>query len=228
MKKIFIGLLGVFINLFSLFYLGLFITDYSFLYKRGFSNIAGFSLFFAFLLFILWKLDKNRFLNLYALKMAKQLSQLKDIYLLWAAFCIIVLVLSTMGIARHLSLGTMAWDMGIFEQAFWNTLQGDTFFCSIRGNINLLGDHFQPVLFLFLPFYALKPHAATLIILQAILLGLSVFPLYLIAKDKLSNRFLIFSLVISFILSKGVGGWGYQIFTPKASFCRFHFSLIIS
>lgn len=215
MKGFFLRCLAAFIEVFSLFYFGLFITDYSFLYRKGFSNIAAFTVFFAFLLFILWKLDKGRFFNLYALKIARRVAQLKDIYLLWTAFCIIVLVFSALGIARHLSLGTMAWDMGIFEQAFWNTLHGDTFFCSIRGNISLLGDHFQPVLFLFLPFYALKPHVATLIILQAILLGISVFPLYLIAKNKFSNRFLIFSLVTSFVISKGLRGVGLSDFHPE-------------
>lgn len=215
MKRI-LKIIPVFIvNLYSLFYLGLFITDYSFLFKTSLSNLTGFTALFGFLLLMLRMLDKERFSGLYLFKLAKQFSRLKDIHLLCISFLAVTLMLSLLGIARHKSFATMSWDMGIFEQALWNTLHGNLFFSSIRGNISLLGDHFQPILFFILPFYALKPSVATLLIIQAVFLGLSVFPLYLIARDRLNNRFIVFSVIISFILSKGLRGVGLSDFHPE-------------
>jgi uncharacterized membrane protein len=109
----------------------------------------------------------------------------------------------------------MAWDMGIFDQALWNTLKGDILFSSIRGNINLLGDHFEPILLLILPLYALWPHVVTLIIIQSVALASCVFMIYLIAREKIASRALIFALLISFLLSKTVRGVGLSDFHPE-------------
>lgn len=223
MKKLFINLFSFSVNLFSLFYLSLFITDYSFLFSRTVSNISNLTGFFVFLLVSLWFIDKGNFRKLIIFKITGYLAKLKDSQLLFILFFYIFLMFSAMGITRHMSLGTMAWDMGIFEQAFWNTLHGDLFFSSIRGNFTLMGEHFEPILFLILPFYSLKPSVETLIIIQAVILGLSVFALYLIAKEKLNSRFLVFSLITSFVLSKGLRGVGLSDFHPESLILLFSF-----
>lgn len=223
MKKIFVKLISFAADLFSLFYLGLFITDYSFLFSKPISNISGLTGIFVFLVIIFWFMDKVNFRKLIIFKITGYLVKLKDRQLLFILFFYIFSMFSLMGIARHMSLGTMAWDMGIFEQAFWNTLHGDLFFSSIRGNFSLMGEHFEPVLFLILPFYALKPSVEALIVIQAIFLGLSVYALYLIAKEKLSSRFLIFSVILSFVLSKGLRGVGLSDFHPESLILLFSF-----
>ena len=41
-----------------------------------------------------------------------------------------------------------SFDMAIFVQAVWNTLQGNFLYSSIKGGICLLSDHFSPILVL--------------------------------------------------------------------------------
>jgi uncharacterized membrane protein len=221
-------ILNLIITLYLVFYLGLFITDYSFILKKGLSNIAGFTALLFFLLLSRYFLDKPTFWQLSIFKKLNWITKLNDKLLLLVIFILIISIISVLGIMRHLSLSSLAWDMGIFDQAIWNTLQGDMFFSSIRGNMNLLGDHFEPILFLLVPFYAIWPHVFTLVIIQALVLALSVFPLYLIAKNKLNNRFLVFSFIISFALSKAIRGIGLSDFHPECfmvplSFFAFYF-----
>lgn len=198
------------------FFLSLFITDYSFIYRGGFTNISGFTALLLALFFIRWLIDKKSFGQIYFFKKYAQLTKISDRPLLVVFFLLITFTISALSIARHLSFSSMAWDMGAFDQAFWNTLQGDIFFSSLRGNISLLGDHFEPILFLIVPFYALLRHVFTLLIIQALLLGSSVFPLYLIAKNKLKSRILIFAFITSFALSKAIRGIGLSDFHPEA------------
>lgn len=105
-------------------------------------------------------------------------------------------IMIAVGFERHLALETRAFDLGIFAQAVWNTLQGDLFFSSIKENINLMGDHVSPILFLTVPFYAIWPDPRTLVLLQALASASSFIPLALIVRDKLKDR----SLVLIFLL----------------------------
>lgn len=210
-----IKLLDLLINIYFVFVLTLFITDYSFIFKNGFTNISGFAAALGVLLFFRLRIDKETFSQILILKKAAVISKLTDKQLLIFFFLIIAVSLSSLGIARHISLSTKAWDMGIFDQAIWNTLRGNFLFCSIRGNLNLLGDHFEPILLLLVPFYSIWPHIFNLIIIQALLLGSAVFPLYLIAKEKLDNRFLVFSFIAAFYLSKPLRGVGLSDFHPE-------------
>lgn len=228
MKELFTKIFTFLVNLYSFFYISLFITDYAFILREGLSNISGLTVLFLSLLLIRLRLERETFRQLFIARLLKNLSNLSDKALLAIIFTLIVFSISCQGIARHLSLSTMAWDMGIFDQALWNTLHGDILFSSIRGNFSLLGDHFEPILLLLVPFYALWPHVFNLIIIQALLLAVSIFPLYLIAKEKLNSRFLTFSLIVSFALSKGLRGVGLSDFHPEGfmvplSFSAFYF-----
>jgi uncharacterized membrane protein len=164
------------------------------------------------LLALRWFLEKKTFENVFILKITKRISSLSDKKLIPIIFLLIVVVLITMSIARHLSFSSGAFDLGIFDQAIWNTTKGNILVSSLKGNMNLLGDHFEPMLLLIVPFYFLWSSPIVLLILQSIALGLSVFPLYLIARQRLNERFLIFALLISFFLSKGLRGVGLNDF----------------
>ncbi|MEW6008958.1 MAG: DUF2079 domain-containing protein [Candidatus Omnitrophota bacterium] len=223
MRKRISKVLIVLINIYSFFYFSLFVTDYSFLLPKGISNITGFTIIFLFLLFVAWKFNKDNLSpasslgsNLLLFRVIKALAGLNDKALLLVIFMGLGILFCVLGMIRHISLSTTAWDMGIFDQALWNTLQGDILFSSIRGNMSLLGDHFEPILFLLVPVYALFPHVFTLIVIQSFILSSSIFGLYLIAKDKLSSRFAIFALLISFCLSKALRGIALADFHPDS------------
>lgn len=88
---------------------------------------------------------------------------------------------------RHKALQS-GFDMAIFTQAVSNTSQGAWFYSSIKGGINLMGDHFSPLLALFALPYKIWPAPECLLILQAVLAASSVFPLYRIGKDQFGGN----------------------------------------
>ena len=101
------------------------------------------------------------------------------------------------------ALGTRAFDLGIFAQAIWNTLQGDFLYSSIKGGICLLGDHVSPLLALISPVYALWPDSRSLIVLQVLISAACIFFIGALAKEKLKDPFavLVMVLVYCFYLS---------------------------
>ncbi len=96
-------------------------------------------------------------------------------------------IFSTLSIARHEAFRTQTWDLGIFEQSFWNTLHGRVMFNNFEG-ANHLSIHFSPFLFLLVPFYALWPGPDPLLVLQAIALGSAVIPLHRLVATSAGRR----------------------------------------
>jgi uncharacterized membrane protein len=145
----------------------------------------------------------------------KRIGNFNDKVLLLSGVIAIFVIFTALGIAWHLSLSSGTWDLGVFDQAIWNTAQGDMLFSSIKNNINLLGDHFEPILLFIAPLYKLWPSVYVLIILQSLLLASAIIPLYLIAKYRLKERLLIFAFIVSYILSRPLRGVGLFDFHPE-------------
>lgn len=206
------------------FYLGLFVTDYSFifspLHRNGFpfsniSNIAAPTIGLFFLLILRYSVNKKSFSESPLIKKLKGIAGLSDKRLLFISGVIIFVILTVLSIARHISLSSGASDLGIFDQAIWNTAHGDILFSSLKNNMNLLGDHFEPVLLLIAPLYLLWPNVIILFLVQSILLASAVIPLYLIARAELKERFLILAFIVSYILSRPLRGVGLSDFHPE-------------
>ncbi len=93
-------------------------------------------------------------------------------YLLGLVFTAVYAVIS---LARVHRLGTRSWDVAIFEQAIRGYAHLGAPIVDVKGpGYNLLGDHFSPLLVVFAPFYRLFPGPSTLLVGQALLVGLSV------------------------------------------------------
>lgn len=207
-------------------YLSIFFTDYSFIFsflKKRFifplgqiSNIVGPTIIFIFLLSLRWFIDKKSFFKCPTIKRLRRISAFSEKKFLFFLILAIFLVLLALSIARHLSLSSSASDLGIFDQAIWNTAQGNLLFSSLKGNINLLGDHFEPVLIFIAPFYKLWPNVTVLFIVQSFLLASAIIPLYLIAREKLKEKFIIYTFIISYILSRPLRGVGLSDFHPES------------
>ncbi len=68
-----------------------------------------------------------------------------------------------------------SWDLGIFTQLAQDYSRLQAPLVSIKGDgFNLMGDHFHPILVLLGPVYAVWPHAFALLVVQAVLIGISV------------------------------------------------------
>lgn len=113
-------------------------------------------------------------------------------------------VYATLSLARLHRLGTRSWDMAIFEQAIRGYSHLGAPIVDVKGpGYNLLGDHFSPLLVVFAPFYRLYPGPSTLLVGQALLIGLSVAVLARAAMRHLGGAAGI-AVAVAYALSWGI------------------------
>ncbi len=93
------------------------------------------------------------------------------------------------------------YDQIDFEQAIWNTTQGHIMEDS-RFNFtgSVFGMDWMPMLFFFVPLYALVPSAIPLFFLQIAASALGAVPLYWLARDKLGSKVAGLGAGISYLL----------------------------
>jgi uncharacterized membrane protein len=80
------------------------------------------------------------------------------------------LLLGVAASVRHLSGHSHFYDLGVMDNIVWQTLHGRLFFYP-QYEMSYFGDHFAPILFLFVPLYALWAHPVVLIGGQALALA---------------------------------------------------------
>lgn len=153
--------------------------------------------FFGFLALLAWRAPN--LLKEYPLtKIFKSLIQAHLGKLLLGIAGIYFLTFAGLGILRHQALETRAFDLGIFAQVLWTSLQGDFLYSSIKEGICLLGDHVSPFLIFLIPFYSMWQDPQILLILQSFAVACCIFPLAAIAKDRLGDNYLTFIFVLAF------------------------------
>jgi uncharacterized membrane protein len=125
------------------------------------------------------------------------------------------IVYSMLAVLRHESYHSLGFDLGLFDQVFWNTTQGRLFESTMSQALpvphSLLGDHFSPAFLLLMPFYLAFPHPETLLVIQTLALALGVWPVYLLAKLKLPGGYPLMWVAV------------YLIFVPLAWINLFDF-----
>jgi uncharacterized membrane protein len=117
-----------------------------------------------------------------------------------------IIIISGLAIISHYSFYTNAWDLGIYAQALYGTLNyRKPLYYTVEaiGNPSrsLFGIHFSPFLFLLLPIYAIYQSPITLLLLRPIAVSLGLIPLHRILRENgIANReFLIFFTIIYLI-----------------------------
>ena len=86
---------------------------------------------------------------------------------------------------RHWSFGSSAFDLGIFDQVVWRLSRFESPTSSLKGDINIFGDHFHPIIALLAPLYWIAPRVETLIVAQSVLLAVSIVPVFAFARRRL-------------------------------------------
>jgi uncharacterized membrane protein len=104
------------------------------------------------------------------------------------------LVLGVSASCRHLSGYSTFFDLGIMDNFVWQTLHGRLFFYPQYG-ISFFGDHFAPILFLFVPLYAIWASPLVLILGQALALAIGAWFVHQIARRHLPRGAWGFALV---------------------------------
>ncbi len=95
----------------------------------------------------------------------------------WAIAALVFGAYFALSLFRLLQRNPTSWDLGIYTEYVkqLSLLHAPT--VDVRGpGFNLLGDHFQVGLAVLAPFFRLVPSAGTLLFFQALLTGVSVFP----------------------------------------------------
>lgn len=99
---------------------------------------------------------------------------------------------------------TPSWDLGIFTQMAKAYAAFEQPIVSIKGyGFNLWGDHFHPILLVLGPIYKLFPSPFTLLVVQNLLIGLSVY-LLIRYSARLIPLFGAICLGIAYALSFGI------------------------
>jgi uncharacterized membrane protein len=89
---------------------------------------------------------------------------------------------------RYLRLDPTSWDLGIFTEYVKQYAHLHAPIVDVRGaGINLLGDHFHPIVALIAPFFRVFPTPVTLLVAQVLLAAVSVVPVSRAAADLLGT-----------------------------------------
>lgn len=104
---------------------------------------------------------------------------------LWAGYSIFF---SRLAITNHHALNTRIPDLGYYDNIFYQSIHGNPLGCSFLKTGYHGSAHFDPILVLLSPLYLIYPQAEFLLVFQSVWLGAGVFPVYLLAREKLEHR----------------------------------------
>jgi len=147
-----------------------------------------------------------------------------DYFILFLIALIYVIIISSVAIVRHNAFRTNAWDLSIYSQSLYTTLNHGKllyYTCELPGNPagSLFGIHFSPFLFLLLPIYALFQNPITLLVLRPVAISLGLIPLYWILREQHPNRKLLtFFVAITYVIyppiTAPVSNFDVEVFLP--------------
>jgi uncharacterized membrane protein len=123
-----------------------------------------------------------------------------------ALFCLYVVGLSYLSIIDHRNLNTANWDLGIYDNIFWNSAHGNFLGCSFCRLGKHYSAHFDPILWMLTPIYRLSPRAETLLILQSFWLALGGIPLFLYARRLLGHGWWACTVVAAYYFMPALHG----------------------
>jgi uncharacterized membrane protein len=131
-----------------------------------------------------------------------------DLNLRWAHLALAALIalyvgtFGTLATREYLAFETGAFDLGTYDQALWNAAHGRGLALSLVPSVgpNRFAAHVEPILYLLLPFYWLRPSPLWLIWLQTLALGLAGWPLFLLARRRLESEVVALTLVAAYFL----------------------------
>ena len=96
----------------------------------------------------------------------------------WVMALVFAGLYATISVARFERLATRSFDLGIFEQAVRHYAHLQAPIVDLEGaGHNFLGDHWNPAIAVFAPFYRLFPSPVTLLVGQAVVIALGVVPM---------------------------------------------------
>ena len=130
-------------------------------------------------------------------------------------------------ILHHYQFGTSAFDLGIYQNALFNTLHGKFFATSFYEGDSIFTHHFSPIYLLWIPVYSILPYAETLLASQSITVAIGIFPLFFFARNLLRSNISALLIVVCYIFYPPQHGANFYdihelAFLPVLIFCAFY------
>lgn len=131
---------------------------------------------------------------------------------------------------HYINYGTPCFDFGLFAQMFHNMKETGRCVttCERDELLSHFAVHFSPIYYLILPFYMLIPSPVTLLVAQAVIVGVGVIPLVLLCKHyHLSNTASVLFAICYALYPAFTGGCSYYLhencFLPTLLLWLFYF-----
>ena len=104
----------------------------------------------------------------------------------WLIAAAVFAAYTLISVFRYLRRDPTSWDLGIFTEYVKQYAHLRAPIVDVRGaGFNLMGDHFHPIVALIAPFFRLFPTPVTLLVVQALLAAVSVFPVSRAGRELL-------------------------------------------
>ncbi len=123
----------------------------------------------------------------------------------WVIGIIWIAVVAWVALNKYDSLEA-GYDLAVFNQLFWNTMNGRLLENSSPWLQPYFGTHFAPLLLLLTPIYSIFPSPVWLIVMQSMTLGIVGSLLFLIGRSIGLNAFLAISLELAYLLHPSIQG----------------------
>jgi len=122
--------------------------------------------------------------------------------IVWGLICLFIVVVSIVNYRRYYCFDYMDMDLAAYSQIMWNLAHG-SFYSSLLG-VNFLGHHAHFILLFLVPAYFFFQSPLLLLFLQSALLSFSAYPIFLIARDEISEQAGLW-MVIIYLLYPAMG-----------------------
>ena len=154
---------------------------------------------------------------------------MKQTRILWIAIILYIVVFTAISFWKYDRFLYNGLDLAIYNNVFWNTSQGDWFRSSIH-DPSYLGDHFEPLMLVLLPFTMLWRDPRMLLLLQTIILALTAIPIYFIVRFQIADFRLqillpLFWLLNPFVHNANLFEFHMLVFAPFFLFWMWYFFL---
>lgn len=128
----------------------------------------------------------------------------------WFPIGLFFVIYSVLTLIRHYNLQSHAYDLGIFTQVVYNYAHFNGTYSSIRG-VNILSDHFHPILAALAPLWWLWPSANMLLVFQAAVIAIGGWAVYQIAIHLLGDKRAAYAFTLAYLMFPGIqAGFGFD------------------
>jgi len=118
-------------------------------------------------------------------------------------------------LTRHFTFRTHALDLGYYVQLLWNLARGAGPLVSLP-EMHAWGDHFSPIMYLFVPAFWLAPGPGVLLVAQSMALGLGALGVFGIAARRLGDERPAAAFAVLYLINPSLHGINVRDFHAAA------------